>query len=78
MDHEQAIAEYDAFCIRVAQLWSNTIIQISQRYGQHYFNTLYAVRPDVADKIRATPLDPFFDDDVSVETENAVIEYWKS
>lgn len=77
MTPEQALKEYDKFCLEVAQGWTNQIIQISQRYGQFYFNMLYKVRPDVADKIRATPLDPFYWDEVSLETERAVIEYWR-
>jgi hypothetical protein len=32
----------------------------TQRYGQLLFNTLYEVRPELADKIRATDLDPFY------------------
>lgn len=46
------------------------------RYGQHWFNTLYAVRPDIADKIRATKLDPFHKDNVSHETLDFVITNW--
>lgn len=30
-----------------------------QRYGQAVFNYLYRVRPDLADRLRATNLDPF-------------------
>lgn len=77
MNHDQALVEYDDFCVEVAKLWHNTIIQISQRYGQHYFNMLHEKRPDVANKIRATPLDPFYYDEVSLETEQAVICYWQ-
>jgi hypothetical protein len=33
-----------------------------QRRGQYLFNCLYAVRPDVADAIRGTLADPFYDD----------------
>lgn len=32
------------------------------RSGQTYFNVLYDIRPDLADLIRATELDPFHDD----------------
>jgi len=32
------------------------------RLGQRYFNTLYRLRPDFANKIRSTEADCFFDD----------------
>lgn len=44
------------------------IVQISQptdkqwRRGQAYFNVLHDVRPDLAEKVRNTPMDPFHDD----------------
>jgi len=79
MTHDEAVAEYDNFCIGVARSYAESeILQMSQRYGQFYFNLLHEVRPDIANKIRATSLDPFFSDSVSLETEQAVIEYWKS
>lgn len=31
------------------------------RYGQAWFNALHDVRPDLADQIRGTDVDPFFD-----------------
>jgi hypothetical protein len=34
-----------------------------QRKGQALFNALYKVHPGLADKVRATPLDPFYQDD---------------
>ena len=48
------------------------------RYGQHWFNTLYAVRPDLADKIRGTRLDPFHRDRVSHETLDFVVANWQN
>ena len=35
------------------------------RFGQTYFNLLWEMRPEVADKIRATALDPFYKDHVA-------------
>lgn len=32
------------------------------RYGQQCFNLLYDIDPDVANEIRGTKLDPFYDD----------------
>lgn len=31
-----------------------------ERYGQAFFNELYSVRPELADEIRGTHLDPFY------------------
>lgn len=33
-----------------------------ERMGQCYFNALYAVEPELADEIRGTADDPFYDD----------------
>ena len=46
------------------------------RYGQAYYNTLARHRPDLADKIRKTPLDPFYRDSVDPETDVFVQENW--
>lgn len=34
------------------------------RIGQTLFNTLYDIRPDISETVRATPNDPFFSDSV--------------
>lgn len=67
---------YDDFTERLNRLWENEIIQISQRFGQLFFNLLNEVRPDIADKIRATDLDPFFSDEVQLETIEEVKNSW--
>lgn len=67
---------YDEFTERLNRLWENEIIQISQRFGQLFFNLLNEVRPDIADKIRATDLDPFFSDEVQLETIEEVKNSW--
>ncbi len=46
------------------------------RYGQHYFNVLNVVRPDIANEIRGTKLDPFHRDSVSPEVESFVARSW--
>lgn len=33
----------------------------SERTGQAAFNSLYEVRPELADEVRGTSLDPFYD-----------------
>jgi hypothetical protein len=32
----------------------------TQRIGQSYYNALYALRPDIADRIRSSNADPFY------------------
>jgi hypothetical protein len=32
------------------------------RRGQTYFNVLYDHRPDLSERVRATPIDPFYSD----------------
>jgi hypothetical protein len=33
-----------------------------ERSGQAHFNVLYEMRPDLSERIRATTLDPFYND----------------
>ncbi len=47
-----------------------------QRAGQAFFNALDAVRPDIADDIRATRLDPFHHDHVTAEVYQFVQGQW--
>jgi len=46
------------------------------RYGQHWFNTLYEVRPDIANKVRGSIFDPFHRDHVSQQAVFFVAENW--
>lgn len=39
--------------------WSQHTVQ---RQGQAHFNSLYEHRPDIANQIRTTAADPFYDD----------------
>jgi hypothetical protein len=48
----------------------------SMRYGQVYFNLLSASRPDIAEIIRGTMLDPFHKDEVKSETHKVVESKW--
>lgn len=47
-----------------------------QRAGQLHFNVLFLLRPRLADAIRSTPLDPFYQDARLPEFLNAVEERW--
>lgn len=43
--------------------WGNMLMGIPQwRTGQSLFNALYHIRPDLADRLRGGPLDPFYRD----------------
>lgn len=46
------------------------------RYGQHWFNTLYEVRPDIANKVRGSIFDPFHRDIVSDQAIMFVVDNW--
>lgn len=50
--------------------------QDSWRYGQAYFNLLSNHRPDIAEQIRGTKLDPFYKDEVKKETHDFVESQW--
>jgi hypothetical protein len=47
------------------------------RIGQHYFNTLNEVRPEIAKRIRAMKIDPFYLNSVPEETEKVVRGLWE-
>src|ERR1041385_2126541 len=36
--------------------------EMGWRMGQTYFNVLYEMRPDLSERIRSTPIDPFYQD----------------
>ena len=46
------------------------------RIGQQYFNVLHEHRPEIASKIQATELNPFYKVSVSPETEAFVRGLW--
>lgn len=47
-----------------------------ERLGQAIFNHLLEVRPDLAEQIRGTELDPFHNDGVLSELEKWLAVYW--
>ena len=48
----------------------------TQRTGQYFFNRLYDFRPDLADQIRGTEYDPFYDDLKVPKAAAKVCELW--
>lgn len=67
---------YYSFKVCVQQEWAEAP---NLRFGQVYFNLLEDLRPDLADEIRGSELDPFFlrfKHDVPEATEKFVMERW--
>ena len=58
----------ELFNSRVQPSWS--------RMGQHAFNTLHEVAPELANKVRATDVDPFYRDDRINKFWQFVAENW--
>lgn len=46
------------------------------RYGQLYFNMLSKHRPEIAEALRGTLLDPFYKDSIKDEVHNFVTGRW--
>ena len=46
------------------------------RIGQVYFNVLHDMRPDIAEEIRGTQYDPFYDDTRLIKFFSKVIDIW--
>lgn len=46
------------------------------RLGQAYFNVLKHFRPDLAEQLRGSRIDPFHKDHIPVETEEFVATNW--
>jgi hypothetical protein len=51
-------------------------VDSTYRYGQCMFNLLAGCRPDIAERIRATNVDPFYKDYVSQDTWEFVHDVW--
>lgn len=55
-----------------------TVPNKQERYGQYFFNMLRVVRPDVAEVLRGSPLDPFYREMVRPEEHIQIETLWKS
>jgi hypothetical protein len=64
---------YHDFIMLVAKTFPN---DGDIRYGQHYFNTLYAVHPNLADRLRGSLIDPFHKEKVPPATDAFVEQEW--
>jgi len=63
---------FDEFC----RVVTATLPTSDIRYGQHWFNVLNAIRPDLANLLRMSPLDPFFHETVSDEAVTLIASKW--
>ncbi len=46
------------------------------RYGQHWFNVLYLYRPDIANALRKTDFDPFYENFLPPQSVQFVGRRW--
>jgi hypothetical protein len=58
------------------QLVEKTFPGDGSRYGKHWFNTLFSVRPDIANELRGTHLDPVNRDIISDELRSFTLNNW--
>ena len=71
------IDTYDQFLVFVAQEFKRLQNNGEDvRYGQVYFNSLWEFRPTIANKIRATKMDPFHRDEVHPDVHVYVENEW--
>lgn len=47
------------------------------RYGQSFFNYLHSIKPALANSIRATPMDCFYSNFVSLELQRHLEKNWE-
>ena len=62
------------YILAVMHQWSETP---SWRAGQTYFNVLYRMRPEMADSLRGSSRDPFYNDDRIDDFLDYVLRHWK-
>ncbi len=66
---------YVEFAINAVQYFADN--SKDQRFGQAVYNYLHAVRPDIADRICDTPLDPFHQTFVADEVWAEIRRLWE-
>lgn len=71
---DTATLTVDEFIVIVGRIYQENP---SWRYGQAFFNCLNSIRPQLAETIRGTRLDPFHKDEVNNETWKFIISNWE-
>lgn len=79
---EELVVSYNHFLIDLAGLYDEhlkaTVPTKELRYGQFYFTLLLNYRPDIANSIRGTELDPYYRDKVTTDEHKQIEVLWKA
>lgn len=67
---------YDEFLHKVHQMYKYQPNKGDLRLGQIYFNELAVVRPEIAEAIRGSMLDPFYKERITNVVSEFVRERW--
>jgi hypothetical protein len=68
---------YEEFLSHVSHEHKHALVdKPDTRFGQTFFNCLWEFRPAIANRIRATEIDPFHREEVYPETHVVVEEMW--
>jgi hypothetical protein len=65
---------YPQFIIKVTEHYGNN--RRALRFGQAVFNVLDSMRPDIANELRGSSIDPFYKDSVPREVWEFIKERW--
>lgn len=67
---------FQEFHARVLSIHQMQPVPGELRLGQVFFNELASIRPDIAEQIRGTMLDPFYKERITNAVGNFVRERW--
>lgn len=67
---------FQEFHARVLSIYQMQPVPGELRLGQVFFNELASIRPDIAEQIRGTMLDPFYKERITNAVGNFVRERW--
>lgn len=70
MNEQTTYGEFEEY---VTKHWP---LSPEQREGQFWFNVLHSVKPLLANAIRGTMYDPFYDDRKLLNAQSFVMEHW--
>lgn len=76
MATERKIEAGESFADYLAAVIRALVTEREWRVGQAHFNVLRATRPDLAERIRATAVDPFYSDEIVSEFLDYVESLW--
>lgn len=69
---------YNDFIAAVCTRTENLKQQTGWRYGQAFFNCLFDERPDIAEELRGTPVDPFYRTVVDTKTYETIRKLYEA